>query len=296
MGRAPHWKAAEERPVVVLGAGGMLATALVDALEARDLHYVALGEQTLDITYEGRVTVILKGLNPVVVINAAAYTDVDGAEADRALAYEVNAVGAGNVASAAFGLGARVIHISTDYVFDGLKGAPYSPDDKANPINVYGASKLEGENLVRENNGDHLIVRTSWLYGPKGKNFVTTMLDLGCSLSALDVVDDQTGSPTYTRHLAAAIIKLIYHPFKGICHLTNAGQCTWNEFAREIFLQRGMQVEVRPVPTEAFPRPALRPPNSVLDCTMTYQYLGKPMPFWQVALEDYLKEVEIPDA
>lgn len=292
MGRAPYWKVAEERPVVVLGAGGMLATALVEALEEQEHHYVALSEQALDITFEGRVATILKGLNPRVVINAAGFTDVDGAENNKEIAFEVNGIGAGNVANVATSINATVIYISTDYVFNGNSDSPYLPDDKVNPINVYGASKLKGEKLVRKKNDDHLIVRTSWLYGPKGKNFVTTMLDLGRTHSSIDIVADQTGSPTYTRHLAAAIINLIHRQVKGTCHLTNVGQCTWNEFAREIFLQRGIQVDVRSVTTEAFPRPASRPRYSVLDCTITYQYLGKPLPSWQVALEHYLKEVE----
>lgn len=292
MGRAPHWEAAEERPVVVLGAGGMLATALVDALEDQELHYVALSEKTLDITYEGRVAVLLKGLNPRVIINAAAYTDVDGAEKDRDLAFEVNGTSAGNVATIADGIGAKVIQISTDYVFDGRKGTPYLPDDKVGPISVYGESKLEGERLVRRATEDHLIVRTAWLYGSSGNNFVTTMLDLGSARDTLNVVDDQCGAPTYTRHLAKGIVLLMNKGISGTCHLTNSGECSWYQFAKEIFRQSRIDVQVNPVSTEAFPRPASRPRYSILDCTMTYQYLGKPLPSWQVALEHYLKEME----
>jgi len=294
MGRAPGWEAAEERPVVVLGAGGMLATALVDVLEEHGQHYVALSEQDMDITLENRVADTLRSLNPRVVINAAGYTDVDGAEGNRELAFAVNGTGAGNVAKAAAGIGSVVIHISTDYVFDGQKENPYLSDDKVNPLNVYGASKLNGEQLVREANDNHLIVRTSWLYGTNGKNFVTTMIDLGTARDSLDVVDDQRGSPTYTHHLGDGIVRLMNQNILGTYHLTNSGQCSWFEFAKEIFRQRDMNIEVNPVSTEAFPRPASRPGFSVLDCTMTYQCLGKSLPPWQVALEQYLEKIERP--
>ncbi len=290
MGRAPHWEAAEERPVVVLGAGGMLATALVSALEDEDHHYVALSEQDLDITYEGRVAVILKGLNPRTVINAAAYTDVDGAETHRDIACEVNGAGAGHVATAAASIGANVIHLSTDYVFDGQKRIPYLLGDKADPINVYGASKLKGEKLVRGKTDDHLILRSSWLYGPNGKNFVNTMLDLGRSGGSLDVVDDQKGCPTYTRHLAGGIIRLMNLGVTGTYHLSNTGQCSWYEFAVEIFRQSGITIEVKPVPTEAFPRPASRPRNSVLDCSATFELLGGPLSSWKEALGEYMRK------
>ncbi len=291
MGRAPNWQAAEEKPVVVLGAGGMLATALVDVLEDQEQHYVALSEQTLDITYEGRVAAILKGLNPRFIINAAAYTDVDGAETNRELAFEVNGIGAGNVAKVAAGIDATVIHISTDYVFNGSKTSPYLPDDEINPINVYGASKLEGERLIRQASDNHLIVRTAWLYGPNGKNFVTTMLKFGRIRDSLDVVDDQRGCPTYTRHLADGIVHLMNRNITGTYHLSNSGQCSWYEFAKEIFQQTGVNVEVNSVPTEGFPLPAARPKNSVLDCSAAYEILGGSLLTWQEALGEYLKEI-----
>ena len=290
MGRAPNWQAAEEKPVVVLGAGGMLATALVDALEDQEQHYVALSEQALDITYEGRVAAILKGLNPRFVINAAAYTDVDGAEANKDIAFDVNGLGAGNVAKVTADIEATVIHISTDYVFNGQKNSPYLSDDKVDPINVYGDSKLEGERLVRQTNENHLIIRTAWLFGSGGWNFVNNMLNLGRNRDAFDVVDDQKGSPTFTRHLAEGIVGLMNRGAVGTYHLSNSGQCTWYEFAKEIFHQSGMNVKVTPVSTEAFPRPASRPRNSVLDCSAANEILGRSLPPWQEALEKYLEE------
>jgi len=290
MGRAPDWQAAEERPIVVLGAGGMLATAMVHELEEKGVHYLALSEQNLDITYEGRVRAVLKGLNPGLIINAAAYTDVDGAQTNRELAFAVNAHGAENVIRVAQSLGSKTVHISTDYVFDGKKKGPYRPDDEPNPINVYGQSKLEGEIKVRRTSENHLIIRTSWIYGPGGKNFVRTILKLGRTRDSLRVVDDQKGAPTFTRHLAEGILKLSLMEIKGTFHLTNSGQCTWHEFACEILRQKGLTIPVHPVSTEEFPTDAKRPLNSLLDCQDAYSLLGGPLPPWQEGLRDYLEQ------
>ncbi len=291
MGRAPNWQAAEERPVVVLGAGGMLATALVDALEAHEYHYVALSEESLDITYEGRIAAILKGINPRIVINTAGYTDVDGAEAEQETAFAVNRDGAGNVASVCSNIGARMVHISTDYVFDGSKSGPYIVTDIPNPLTVYGKSKLAGEELIRNVIEDYLIIRTSWLFGANGSNFVTTMLSLGKERDNVDVVDDQRGSPTFTRHLADGLLKLSATDETGTFNMTNSGDCTWYEFAREIFSLSGDDVEVRPVSSDTLGRPAKRPANSVLDCEESYQLLGCSLPPWQKALEEFLSEM-----
>jgi dTDP-4-dehydrorhamnose reductase len=279
------------RPLVVLGAGGMLAAALADALRGRKGSWIPLSAADLDITCRDRVRSVLEETGPGVIINCASYTDVDGAESEPQRAFEVNGAGAGNVAEAASRLGALIVHISTDYVFDGSKEGPYSPEDGTNPLNVYGASKLEGENRVREKAPEHLIIRTSWLFGLNGKNFVQTMLQLGRTGSSVDVVNDQRGAPTYTPHLAGGILDLIQRGVRGTWHLTNTGSCTWWEFAGEIYRQRGMDVDVNPVPTAAFPRPAHRPRNSVLDCLATYGILGGPLPSWKAALGEYLEEV-----
>ena len=291
MERNPDCGPAGGRPIIVLGAGGMLATALVDVLRDQGRNWMALSVSELDITRKDQVDTVIKGLHPGIIINTAAYTDVDGAESEAQTAFEINGVGAGNVAHTASQVDATIVHISTDYVFDGRKDGSYLPGDSINPINVYGKSKLEGENLVREKAQKHMILRTSWLFGPDGKNFVRTMLELGRSRSTLDVVNDQTGSPTYTRHLAIAILDLADRGATGTCHITNTGSCTWCVFAREIFRQSGMDVQVSPVTTEAFPRPAARPRNSVLDCSSTYELLGGPLPSWQTALGEYLEEI-----
>lgn len=290
MGRAPDWQAAEERPIVVLGAGGMLATAIVGKFEEKGLHYVALSEQSLDITYEGRVRAILKGLNPAVIINAAAYTDVDGAQTNRELAFAVNAQGAENVARAARSLGSKTVHISTDYVFNGKKKDPYRPNDEPDPINVYGQSKLEGEILVRQAAENHLIIRTSWMYGHGGKNFAGTILDLGGKRDSINVVNDQTGAPTYTAHLADGILQLALKEINGTLHLTNSGQCTWYDFACEILGLARLETSVTPVPTSEYPTSASRPANSCLDCSTAYDLLDGPLPPWQEGLREYMKQ------
>jgi dTDP-4-dehydrorhamnose reductase len=277
---------------VVLGAGGMLATALVKELERREQHYISLSEHDLDITFEGRVITLLKSLNPGVVVNAAAYTDVDGAESNRALAFEVNAAGAGNVARAAAMIDALMVQVSTDYVFDGRKGSPFRPDDPTGPINIYGVSKLEGEKLVAGVAGKHLIVRTSWLFGPGGRNFVTTMLKLSEERDTLKVIDDQVGSPTFTDHLAPGIMKLARLGTTGIHHLSNSGICTWFEFAAEIFRLSGAEVKAVPCTTAEYPTAARRPANSVLDCSASYASLPAPLPSWQEALALYIGQIE----
>jgi dTDP-4-dehydrorhamnose reductase len=288
MGRASGWEAAEEKPFVILGAGGMVARALVDAMENHDYHYVALSEKSLDITYEGRIAALLKGLNPQVIINAAAFTDIDGAESDRELAFEVNGAGAGNVAAVAAAIGALVVQVSTDYVFDGTGHAPWSPDDETNPINVYGSSKLEGERLVRERTDNHLIVRTSLLYGSGGKNLVDTLLSPGDS-NSMDVPDDRIISPTCTRHLAEGLLRLVNHGAKGTYHLCNAGQCSLFEFASEVVRLGEGDTSVNPVTSGSLPGPAPRILNGALDCSSSYDVLGSPLPSWQEGLKEYLK-------
>ena len=282
----------EGRPVVVLGSGGMLGTAIRDVLTDLGRDFVGLRSREMDVTKKEQVDAVLKDIQPCVLINAAAYTNVDGAETEQKRAFDINGLGAGNVAMATSALGITMVHISTDYVFDGTKDGPYLPGDDTNPLGIYGSSKLEGERLVREITADHLIIRTSWLFGPNGKNFVRTMLELGKSRSSIDVVNDQTGSPTYSRHLAKAIMNLLDQKVTGTWHLANADYCTWYSFAKEIFRQSAMAVDVNPLKTEEFPLPASRPHNSILDCSATYKVLGGPLPTWQEALGEYLEEIK----
>jgi len=286
MGRASGWIAAEEKPVVVLGAGGLLAKAIVDTLEDQDHHYVALSESSLDITYEGRVRVLLKGLNPGIVINAAGYTDIDGAEENPERAFEVNGAGAGNVAGVCAELGALVVHVSTDYVFDGTGLTVYLPEDKPEPVNVYGKSKLEGERLVREKAENHLIVRTSLLFGAGGNNLVNTLFE--GERAPMEIPVDRIVSPTYTRHFADGMIRLAGKGARGTFHLCNHGRCSLYAFAREVVRQGKGKTAVYPVHSRSIRRPAARILNGALDCSSSYDILGSPLPPWEAALSEYI--------
>jgi dTDP-4-dehydrorhamnose reductase len=231
----------------------------------------------LDVTDRAAVADALGGAT---VINCAGYTNVDGAEAEPDTAHAVNAEGARNVAEAA----ARVLYVSTDYVFDGTKAGPYVESDPVNPLSAYGRSKLAGERATLTASPQSLIVRTAWLFGAGGGNFVATMLRLGEERGELDVVDDQVGCPTFTGHLAEALLALAEGHGHGFLHVAGAGSCSWFEFARAIFERVGMDVTVRPCTTAEFPRPARRPANSVLASER-----GAPtLPSWQDGLDAYL--------
>jgi len=231
----------------------------------------------LDVTDRAAVADALGGAT---VINCAGYTNVDGSEAEPDTAHAVNAEGARNVAEAA----ARVLYVSTDYVFDGTKAGPYVESDPVNPLSAYGRSKLAGERATLTASPQSLIVRTAWLFGAGGGNFVATMLRLGEERGELDVVDDQVGCPTFTGHLAEALLALAEGHGHGFLHVAGAGSCSWFEFARAIFERVGMDVTVRPCTTAEFPRPARRPANSVLASER-----GAPtLPSWQDGLDAYL--------
>jgi dTDP-4-dehydrorhamnose reductase len=208
---------------------------------------------------------MVKEINPDVVVHAAAFTDVDGSESNADLAYMVNALGTRNVAVACSRADSALVYICTDYVFDGTKGSPYYEYDQTNPLGVYGKTKHLGEVYIRDTLNKFYIVRTSWLYGFHGPNFVTTMLNLAKTNDSISVVNDQIGSPTYTVDLATAISQLIKKPSYGIYHVTNSEHCSWYEYAQEIFDIAGIDIEVKPVATEEFPRPAPRPKYSVLE-------------------------------
>jgi dTDP-4-dehydrorhamnose reductase len=220
-------------------------------------------------------------------VNAAAYTDVDGCETNRDLAFAVNGEGVGHLARVSTDIGAKLIQISTDYVFDGGKGSPYREDDPTGPLSVYGQSKLLGEQNARLN-PDHLIIRTQWLYGLHGKNFVETMLRLATERTELTVVDDQIGSPTWTVDLAGAIRALIAGDCRGTYHAANAGFCSWNEFARAIFAEAGVAITVKPMTTTELNRPAPRPLYSTLDCGKLSRDTGFTPQGWRDALTSYL--------
>jgi dTDP-4-dehydrorhamnose reductase len=230
---------------------------------------------------------ILKTLKPKTVINCAAYTDVDGCETNQETAMQVNGEGVAHLAMATRDIGARLVHISTDYVFDGSKGSPYVEDDAPFPLGVYGQSKLAGE-MNAAFNPDHLIVRTQWLYGLHGKNFVETMLRLSKEKDELSVVDDQIGSPTWTVDLAHAVLALLKTGQRGIYHASNDGFCSWNGFAQAIFEEAGLQIRVNGMTTEELNRPARRPLYSTLDCSKLVRDAGfQPHP-WRMALKEYM--------
>lgn len=271
--------------ILVVGANGMLGRDLLSLLGERG-QGVDIDE--IDITLPESVLKVIGLLKPEVVINCAAYTDVDGCEGNIETAMAVNGEGVAYLAMACRDLGALLVQISTDYIFDGGKGTPYVEDDAPCPLSVYGESKLAGE-MNAAFCPEHLIVRTQWLYGVHGKNFVETMLRLGAEKDELTVVDDQIGSPTWTVDLARAIIALIDSGCRGIYHAANSGYCSWNGFAEAIFEEAGLNVSVRPMTTTELNRPARRPLYSTLECSKLAGDTGFRPQAWRDALREYLK-------
>lgn len=270
--------------ILVVGANGMLGRDLMPLLGER-ARGVDIAE--IDITSLESTERVLKTLHPSVVVNCAAYTDVDGCETDVDTAMQVNGEGVGYLAMVSREIGAKLVQVSTDYVFDGGKGSPYLEDDPPHPLSIYGESKLAGE-MNAAFNPDHLIVRTQWLYGRHGKNFVETMLRLGAEKDVLPVVDDQVGSPTWTVDLARAIMALIDKGCRGIYHAANREFCSWNGFARAIFEEAGLEVTVTPMTTDELNRPARRPLYSTLDCCKLTRDTGFLLQPWRQALRQYL--------
>lgn len=271
--------------IVITGANGQLGREIAKQASAHEL--ILTDYETLDITDCTAVAAFMKTIKPDAAIHCAAYTNVDGAESDYDGAFRVNVVGSQNIAAGCLEVGARLVYVSTDYVFDGQKQQSYREFDPINPQSVYGITKWQGEEMVRQILGRHYILRTAWLYG-EGNNFVRTMLSLAEKNTTLRVVNDQIGTPTSTVDLARAIFALLAADAYGTYHATCQGQCSWYEFACEIFRQTGKQVEVLPVTTEEFPRPAKRPAHSVLDNYMLRMTVGDPMRNWQQALKEYL--------
>lgn len=271
----------------------MLGTALQRVLAERGLAFQAPAEQDFDITDEAAVDAVVKGFASAypsgVLVNAAAYTNVEKAEDDVATAYLVNETGPRLLAAAAGEAGLRFAHVSTDFVFDGTKEGPYAEDDEPAPLSVYGASKLAGELAVGDVLPEALIVRTAWVFGPGGVNFPTKILELAGRLPELSVVTDEHGSPTYTLDLAAGIVGLLDRGARGIFHLAGSGSCSRFEMAREVLRLAGVEIPVKPVTADAFPSKAPRPRNSVLDCSKAAS-LGVTMPEWRDALARFLAE------
>jgi dTDP-4-dehydrorhamnose reductase len=282
--------------VFVTGASGMTGAQLVSGARAKGWGVAYASHADLDITDYAAVEDAICREAPNIVFNAAAYTAVDTAEEEIETAMSVNSSGASNVARAAALSGAGIVHISTDYVFDGAADAPYRPADDPRPVNVYGESKLAGEIGVRDECARHLIVRTSWVYSHEGKNFVLTMLRAAGEGRELKVVNDQTGSPTSSHDLAAALIsaadKLVRdETVAGTYHFSNSGQTTWYDFAREIFRNRGIDPHVEPIATADFKTAARRPMWSVLDCTSFEKTFGITRRPWQEALKETMEKI-----
>jgi dTDP-4-dehydrorhamnose reductase len=279
--------------VLVTGAAGMLGRDVMLAAGNAGHDVVGFGRAELDITAPAALAKKFELERPDVVINCAAWTDVDGAEAEEQAAFAVNGTGAGNVAAAAAKVGASVVYVSSDYVFDGAKAAPYVESDQVAPLSAYGRTKLAGEEATIAANKRHFVVRSAWLFGIGGPNFVETMLRLAASGNEVLVVRDQVGSPTYTWHLAYGIVRLIEGIEFGIHHMAAAGQCSWYEFAREIFEQAKVECKVLSITTEEFGRPAPRPPFSALTSQREHAIR---LPSWQDGLAGYLAQRQAEEA
>ena len=265
----------------------MLGRDVVAAAERGGHRAVGLTRSDLDVTDSAAVARAFERERPDVAINCAAYTNVDGAEDDEAAATLLNGTAAGHVARSAEAVGAAVVYPSTDYVFDGAKGTPYVESDATAPQSAYGRSKLAGEIATAEANPRHFVVRTSWLFGAGGRNFVDTMIGLASERDELKVVHDQVGCPTYTGHLATALVELAATDAYGIHHIAGSGACSWFEFAREIFAAADVEVGLTPCTTSEFPRPAPRPAYSVLGSERADPIR---LPDWRTGLTDYLAE------
>ncbi len=266
--------------VLVTGANGMLGQDLCPILEESGCFVIKTDIDNLDITNEQEVIEKIEKIRPDLIIHCAAYTNVDKAENDEKKAHLINAIGTKNIAIGAKNTDSTLVYISTDYVFDGTKNTPYLTSDKPNPINVYGKTKLEGENIVQEYCKKYYIARTSWLYGLYGKNFVETMISLA-SKPELKVVNDQKGCPTWTVELIRGILKLLNKPY-GIYHICGSNSTTWYEFAKAIFDIENLNVNLTPCTSSEFKQAAKRPSYSVLD----NDNIARP---WIEALKDYLK-------
>lgn len=280
--------------VLVTGAKGMLGSEVVKTLEmyghevwGTDISYA---DDKIDITRQDQIRHALSSFRPSWVLNCAAYTNVDLAEEHEDQALVLNAKGPDLLAHACRRLSIRLMHVSTDYVFDGAKGSPYTEEDAPNPINVYGASKLAGENAIRHSMEDYIIVRTQWLIGHKGRNFVSTILSAAQINESLRVVNDQWGSPTFASDLARAMAQLLEADARGVYHVCNRGKATWFDLAKKAIEIVGLGTKVIPVSTDEFPRPAKRPPYSILSTKKFSEKTGKLMPLWQTSLENYIHE------
>jgi dTDP-4-dehydrorhamnose reductase len=276
--------------VLVTGSHGMLGTDITNLLREKDLKVIEVPHEELDVTHEDDVLRFILKCMPDVIINCAAFTDVDRCESESKMAYRVNAIGPKNIAIAAKRCNTKVVQISTDFVFDGNSNIPYSEDDLPNPLSEYGKSKLEGEKNIQNISDMYLIVRTSWLFGRKGTNYVEKMIELSKKNSDLYIVNDEIGSPTYTIDLAVALWALIENKCEGVFHVANEGSCSRYEWSKKIFEIMGYNINIHPIDSSQYKRPAKVPLNSVLNCQKLTAVTGFRMRHWEEALSAYLNK------
>lgn len=277
--------------ILITGSNGMLGHDLIEVLKNKH-ELILTTSKTLDITNKQQVIDFLHDYKLDIVINSAAYTDVDGCEANKELAFNVNGEGVKNLSLACSEINAVLLHISTDYVFNGENNRPWIENDDVDPISVYGESKLKGEEYIREILDKYFIVRTAWLYGVNGRNFPKTMLELAKNHNEITVVYDEIGSPTYTPDLAKAISQLIETDYYGIYHITNSDYCSWCEFASYIFKIANVDVNVTPVTASEFSRPAPRPHYSVLENKNWIKNGFKPLRNYKEAIKEYIELIK----
>ena len=278
--------------ILLLGHKGMLGS---DLLAQMRLHHEVIGmdKEEIDVTSADDCAKAVEEAKPQIIINAAAYTNVDSCETAKEECFAVNAEAVKNIATACRNTNIRIVHFSTDYVFNGSGSSPYKEDEKCDPINIYGASKLAGEKYLQALAQNYILIRTAWLYGANGKNFVRAILEKAKTTPRLTVVNDQLGSPTHTKDLAAAVDHLIEKNAQGIFHVTNRGSCSWYQFAVKILQEAGIDdVEVSPITSDQLQRAAKRPAYSVMSMQKFIATTGKAMQPWQLALKDYLESIK----
>jgi len=282
--------------ILITGSSGMLGTDLVNLLKSREASFehnpevIEAPHEVLDITLEDRVSDFIATHIPDIVVNCAAFTNVDKCETEREDAFSVNALGPKYLAAAANKCGARVIQISTDFVFDGNGNRPYTEEDQTNPLSEYGRTKLEGERNIQSYCDSYLIVRTSWLFGHNGINFAAKMLELAEQHKELSIVTDETGSPTYTPDLAEALWILIKQKCEGVINISNDGSCSRYEWAEYIFETMGFKIKMNPIKSSEYKRPANVPLNSTLNCQKFTTITGMQMRPWEETVESYLRK------
>ena len=276
---------------LITGAEGLLGSAFSTLMDRRGMEYKALAKSDLDVTNGSSIERCIVVENPDIVFHCAAFTDVDAAESEQDTSFAINAGGAINVAEACKATEARMVYFSTDYIFDGAKRTPYSPNDEPGPLSAYGESKLAGEHLAAASGVDLLLVRTSWLYGATEKNFVRKVIGLAHEGGELRLVDDQTGSPTWAEHVAEITLDLVNYNASGTYHVTDSGEATWYDLGREALSISDLHKEIEPISSQAWAAPAPRPCYSVLDSSKVEGLLGRKMTPWREALKKFLKDI-----